>query len=173
MKSQSFFTNGFFYLKVLSFRLMLEYNYIYMQATAELDIADSVDPIFQYIFQSMRHYLTPNDCKNIGLQMLNRWWSIYIAFHASPQKNNPAELNRSFTVAKSHKQNGRLRNFGTVHEEKRLFRSLCDTSHHLAGTTCHPSLIHRFLGRDSQHGQLANTLAVMSGPSWFSKKMSQ
>lgn len=49
---------------------MMEYNLIYMRATAELAVADSADPIFRYIFQSIRPYLT-NGCTDCDLQVLD------------------------------------------------------------------------------------------------------
>lgn len=80
------FSNCDFYLKAVSLYLMMEYNFIQVAAAAGLAIADSVDPIFQHIFDCLRQYLS-NGITNVGLKCINCCWFVGVAlvFSGTPQ----------------------------------------------------------------------------------------
>ena len=60
------FSNCFFYLRVQSFRLIMEYNFNQMSASAGHAVAFTIGPIFKHIIDCVQLYFT-NGCTNIVL----------------------------------------------------------------------------------------------------------
>ena len=65
-KLQNIFSNFFFYLKVQSFRLIMENNFIQMAASAGHAVAYTIGSIFKHIIDFVQLYFT-NSCTNIVL----------------------------------------------------------------------------------------------------------
>ena len=65
-KLLNIFSNFFLYLKVQSFRLIMENNFIQMAASAGHTVAYTIGPIFKYIIDCVQLYFT-NGFTNIAL----------------------------------------------------------------------------------------------------------
>ena len=65
-KTTEFFSNFFFYLKVQSFRLIMENNFIQMAASAGHAVADTIGSIFKRIIDCLQLYFI-NGFTNIVL----------------------------------------------------------------------------------------------------------
>ena len=66
LKIPNIFSNFFFYLKVQSFRLIMESYFIQMAASAGHTVAYTVDPIFKHIIECVQLYFT-NGFTNVVL----------------------------------------------------------------------------------------------------------
>ena len=64
------FSNFFFYLKVQSFRLIMENNFIQMAALAGNAVAYTIGPIFKHFIDCVQLYFN-NGFTNIGLLSVN------------------------------------------------------------------------------------------------------
>ena len=97
-KLLNIFTNFFFYLKVQSFRLIMENNFIPMAASAGHVVAYTVGSIFKYIIDCVQLYCT-NGYTNIVLKSVNCLWlvGVTLIFNCSPMVSN-----RSSDPAKRH-----------------------------------------------------------------------
>ena len=65
-KLLNIFSNFFFYLKVQSFRLIMENNFIQMAVSAGHEVAYTIGPIFMHIIDCVQLYFT-NGFTNIVL----------------------------------------------------------------------------------------------------------
>ena len=65
-KLPNIFSNFLFYLKVKSFRLLMENNCIQMASSAGHAVAYTISPIFKHIIDCVQLYFT-NGCTNIAL----------------------------------------------------------------------------------------------------------
>ena len=70
-----YFSNFFFYLKVQSFRLIMENNFFQMAASAGHAVANTIDPIFKHIIDCVQLYFT-NGFTNIVLSRVNCLWLV-------------------------------------------------------------------------------------------------
>lgn len=85
VKRKVLFPTGYFYVIVqAAFHLMMEYNFTHMCATAELEVADSINPIFCIPMYAVLF----NGCQNVDFQVINHLWEIHIASFKLPHKKN-------------------------------------------------------------------------------------
>ena len=76
----------FFYLKVQSFRLIMEYNFIQMDASAGHAVAYMIGTIFKHIIDCAQLYFT-NGFTNIVLENFSFLWlvGVTVIFDGTPQ----------------------------------------------------------------------------------------
>lgn len=74
-------------MKVQSFRLIMENNFIQMAASAGHAVAYTIGPIFKHIIDCVQLYFT-NDFTNIVLQSVNCLWlvGVTLILDETPQK---------------------------------------------------------------------------------------
>ena len=72
-KTTEYFSNFFSYLKVQSFRLIMENNFIQMAASAGHVVAYAIGPIFKHIIDCVQLYFS-NGFTNIILESVNCLW---------------------------------------------------------------------------------------------------
>ena len=78
--------NFFFYLKVQSFRLIMENNFMQMAYSAGHAVAYTICPIFKHLIDCLQLYFT-NGLTNIVLKSANCLWlvGVTLIFDGTPQ----------------------------------------------------------------------------------------
>ena len=74
-KLLNIFLNFYFYLKIQSFWLIMENNFIQMAASAGHAVAYTIGPIFKHIINRVQLYIT-NGFTNIVLRSVNYLWLV-------------------------------------------------------------------------------------------------